>query len=182
MKKLYIIWALALSLLASLLVLNKVNAQSAQGNLELEIQAGVITCDYTSWYDFGTLDATDVMASAQTVSGNLGTFYCEDLEGASDWVLTVQSDELTNGTPAQDMTDIEAMADTNTVIAGSCTEGTNITSYTNIYNSAQSILVKHGSANEVCTIEAENVMVKVEVPQSQPVGQYTSTFTVTYPA
>lgn len=183
MKKLYIIWALALSLLSTLVVLNKVNAQSATWNLTLAIIGWDVTCDYTSGHDFGTLNAADVMDQAHTLSGNIGTFYCEDLRWDSDWTMTVESDQLTNGTNIPwDMTDIQVKADANTVTDGQCTAGTNATAYTTIYNTPVSVVVKSGLVNELCTIEAQNVTLKVEVPANQPIGSYSSNFEVTYPA
>jgi len=97
--------------------------------------------------------------------------------------MSVSSNQLTNGlNPSWDMTDIQVKAAANQVTAGSCTTGTNVTSYTSIYNAAESILVKASDVNELCTVTATDVTLKLEVPANQPLGSYSSVFTVNYPA
>lgn len=184
MKKLYIIWALALWLLSTFMILNKVDAAVQNGNLTLNISWGIITCDFASWHDFGSINATDVFNQVHTMTWNLGTFYCQDQEWRNEWNLTIESNDLVHSTLLSwiwNITDIKAISNINTVTVGACSTGINNTTLVWINWAPQAVLVKSSALGEMCTIAADNVKVQLVLKQNQPVGAYSSTFTVTYP-
>lgn len=167
----------------SFFVIQKIEAQHSQ--VTLQMSAGNIDCDYTTWYDFGSLAAADVFAHPQTMTGSLGSFVCQDLKWTRNWVLTVHTYNLT--TPlGHIISDISVKADPNQVTTWVCSTGTNTYNRTDInvnnWSSAQSIIVKDSVEWDICIIQAQNVLVKIEVPQAQPIWEYVAEFVVMYPA
>lgn len=163
-------------------VVLKISAQNSQ--ISLQLLPGSINCDYTSWYDFDTINAADIILSNKTLTWSLWSFWCEDLAWDDYRVLTVHAYNLNNGFGSV-ISDISIKSDTNQVIDGLCVTWNNATSWTdiNVENGAtpQSVLVKNSTQWQICTIQSQNVLLKVEVPQSQPVWFYTADFVVIYP-
>lgn len=182
MKKLALYIVSFVLLAMSFFAIQKIDAQNSQINLQL--LPWWIVCDYSTWYAFPSLTADQVFNAINTLTGNLGTFYCEDLKWDFEWVLSVYTKNLVNAM-GHIISDISIKADTNQVIDWFCTTGNNIQDRTDVnvdnWSSPQSILVKNSTEWDICIIEAQNVLLKVKVPQAQPVWDYLADFTVVYP-
>jgi len=175
--------ALTLALIASLVLLsNNTNAATTAGNVSLQVLTGVSTCTVGgTWRQAGTINTS---ANTGSVTGSINsTFSCTDLNGDASRNMTLKADTALTGSNGQTIpaANVKMAAFANTRTAGTCTVGTNTTTFTAISPTAWTILSKAGILWDTCTIQSTGVQVAVTIPMYQAVGTYTGTMTITKP-
>lgn len=188
MKKTFLsIWALALALFTFSLLGQATNAETQTGNVSLSINSGTTSCQISTNISMGTSDVATLLNTGVTLqTGFDGSFICTDYLGSSSgWELTIQTDDLTNGTNIISGTNVEINHATG-VIEGdtwACAGGTSIGAIrTEIWSAPYSIMTRtDGFSDKVCQVTIDTVNLRVIIPASQAPGTYTSTLTVTVP-
>lgn len=183
-KKITKIWILTLGLLALSVLLNTKTSNVNAGELKLEITWGTLTCTQLS----SGLDLQYVQASfeEQIKTGALGGFSCTDLRGS--WrnnEVNISSTNLTYSSYA--ITGIYFEMSPAMVVSGNCLVSSGVpNTYTNINIQSgwgsTALIFKKIENSAVCTIQVANSNIKVIIPASQAVGNYTATLTVNYPS
>jgi len=186
MKNLLKIGALSLALLSAIFMLNTNAAEN--GDLTLEITGNTWYCDLGKSADLGdytfNYNAFTASGDFNAVSGNVNTWYCNDLGGSTPWRVELSSTAVANITtnnPTHTIANTSVFIKANawTKTAGVCTvnSGSSL-GVRQALNSPVVLFGKTSAIGEVCNIQTTGVQLQVDLAASQALGQYSGTLTI----